>query len=158
MDDAHLVHSRESPIVHSLDRYTVVICIMGVSSSSCGSVEAIAIAQMGVLNIVVSAMLSDARMSTTWLFFRTPCCLKMLSKVSNSTSRTPIFIATAFIVTPALKKLMVRSRKYYKSIKSDWKFSKNIHESYWSVHGLGHRFYSSQNLFYHTHNCSPEHM
>ena len=41
-------------IAHSLVIYTVVMCTMGVSSSSCGSVEVIA--QMGVWNIVVLAM------------------------------------------------------------------------------------------------------
>ena len=72
---------------HSLGRYTVVMCTMGISSSSCGSLEAIA--QVGVPNIAVSAKRHDAwTTSTTWWIFRTPCCLKMLPKVSNSMRRT----------------------------------------------------------------------
>ena len=63
------------------------MCTMGISSSSCGSLEAIA--QVGVPNIAVSAKRHNAwTTSTMWWIFRTPCCLKMLPKVSNSMRRT----------------------------------------------------------------------
>ena len=67
---------------HSLGRYTVVMCTMGVSSSRCGRLEAIEL--VGVSNIAVLA----TGTSTMWSIFRTPCCLKTLPKLSNSTTRT----------------------------------------------------------------------
>ena len=58
----------------SLGRYTVVMFTMGVSSSSCSSLEAIA--HVGVPNIAVLAMCHDAQTSTTWSIL--PCCFKTL--------------------------------------------------------------------------------
>ena len=49
--------------VHSLGRNTVVMCTMRVSSSSCGSLEAIA--RVGVPNKAVLATRRDVRTSTT---------------------------------------------------------------------------------------------
>ena len=71
MDDVHLATLVQA-IARSLGRYTVVMCTMGVSSSICGSLEAIE--QVTFLNIAVFAMRHDVWTSTIWSIFRTPCC------------------------------------------------------------------------------------
>ena len=57
----------------------------------------------------------DARTSTTWSIFRTLCRVKTLS---NRTAREEqlIFVATAFILIPALSMPMARSRKFCRTL------------------------------------------
>ena len=76
------------------------MCTMGVSSSSCRSLEAVA--QMSGQNIAVLAMHRDTKPSTTWSIFCMPCCLKTLPIMSNSTSTTSNIHSNSILVIPAL--------------------------------------------------------
>ena len=67
MDDVHLADPRARDCAPFGQIYTVVMCAMGVSSSSCGSLEAIA--QVGVPNIAVLTTRRDARTSVVDLPF-----------------------------------------------------------------------------------------
>ena len=84
-------------MAHSLGRYAVVMCTMGVTSStcSCGSLEAIAL--VCVPNIAVLDNRPALRSRSSLRPIALKCCLRC----RTAQLEHPIFMATAFIVEPA---------------------------------------------------------
>ena len=102
------------------------MCTMGVSSSSCGSLEAIV--PVGVPNTALLATRRDALTSTTWSIFCTPCCLKNCLRCRIVQVEHPIFIATAFIIIPACKCHVCVNFAEFKAYKKIKKTEKKIYQ------------------------------